>query len=712
MASEQAVPADAAPPAPMGGSPQEEHAFISTVLDTIASLVIVLDRDGRVVLFNRACEHLTGYTSEEMLGRIFWEVLVPPEDLPGVRRVFARLTSGQFPNTYENFWICRSGELRRIAWSNSALLDAGGRVAYVIGTGLDLTERYEAEAREHQLIREQAARAEAEQAARRIHETLESITDGFFAVDHEWRLTYVNGEAERLMRRPREEVLGRNIWEALTNARGSRFFHACHRALTEGITCQVEEYYPATNRWFDSRIYPSSHGLSVFFQEVTQRKRAEDAQRRLAEAGNLLSASLEHEATLQSVARLVVRSMADVCIVDVVEASGETRRLEVAAALPEQADVAAELLRYPLRRRDRHLVLKALRTGRSQLMPQVDEDYLRSIAQSSEHMELLMALEVRSLVVVPLLARGRILGALSFLRSGRSAPYDAQDLLLAEEIARRAAVALDNARLYREAQQAVLARDEVLAVVSHDLGNALQGIIMATNMLASAVAEQPTPLYYVEAIRRSADRMERLIHDLLELHRLEARQFSIERRTAGLVPLLNEACQVLAPLAFAKSLELEVLPEVGELPDMPLDAGRILQVLSNLIGNAIKFTPENGRITVSAEALGEVVRVWVRDTGPGIPDDMLPHVFDRFWQARRTRRKGIGLGLAIAKGIVEAHGGRIGVESVQGRGSAFWFTLPRAAELPRSTPVAQMLGRPSPVVEAGSSATEPQVGDA
>ncbi len=695
VATSEAVPAAPAPHAPVGGSPQQEHAFISTVLDTIGSLVIVLDRDGRIVLFNRACEALTGYTSDELLGRVFWEVLVLPRELAGVREVFSRLTAGQFPNQHENFWICRTGELRLVAWSNTALVNEAGDVAYVIGTGLDITEQREAEERKQGLIREQAARAEAEAAARRIHETLESITDGFFAVDHEWRLTYLNGEAERLMRRRREEVLGRDVWDVLRNAAGSRFFYACHRALTEGITCQVEEYYAATHRWFDSRIYPSSNGLSVFFQEVTQRKRTEDAQRCLVEAGNLLSASLDHEATLKSVARLVGRSMADICIVDIVEPSGEARRLEVAAARPEQAEVAARLARYPLRGRTRHLVLKALRTARSQLMPHVEEDYVRSIAQGPEHLELLLSLDIRSLMVVPLLARGRILGALSFLRSEGAAPYDAQDLLLAEEIARRAAAAIDNARLYREAQQAVLARDEVLAVVSHDLGNALQGIIMGANMLAGAVDAEGKAPYYVEAIRRSADRMERLIHDLLELHRLEARQFSIERRPAGLLPLLHEACQVLAPLAYAKSIELVVLPEIGVVPEFPLDAGRILQVLSNLIGNAIKFTPENGRVTVAVEPLGEVVRVWVRDNGPGIPEDMKPHVFDRFWQARRTRRKGIGLGLAIAKGIVDAHGGRIGVDSEEGKGSAFWFTLPRAAELPRSTPVAQVLGRPS-----------------
>jgi signal transduction histidine kinase len=248
---------------------------------------------------------------------------------------------------------------------------------------------------------------------------------------------------------------------------------------------------------------------------------------------------------------------------------------------------------------------------------------------------------------------------------------------VAEELARRAAIAVENARLYGDAQQAVLARDDILAAVSHELGNPLQAIIMAEKMMVASVHDDSAK-YYGDAIRRSAERMERLIHDLLEVHRVQARQLTLDRRPCALEPLLREACEGLMPLADAKPLRLDMeFPETA-LPRILADAGRVVQVVSNVVGNAVKFTPGGGRVWVRCASSPEEVLIEVGDTGPGIPPDQLEHVFDRFWQARRTGRVGIGLGLAIAKGIVEAHGGRIRVESEEHKGSRFYFTFPRA----------------------------------
>ncbi|MDP9348416.1 MAG: HAMP domain-containing histidine kinase, partial [Gemmatimonadota bacterium] len=237
------------------------------------------------------------------------------------------------------------------------------------------------------------------------------------------------------------------------------------------------------------------------------------------------------------------------------------------------------------------------------------------------------------------------------------------------------------ARLYGEAQQATRARDEMLAVVSHDLRNPLHAVLIASALLeefpeSQAWAERDRK--QVEIIRRAADQMTRLIQDLVEVISLEAGPPPLQRAPLDAAGVVNGVVDMLLPIAEEKGvrLETEVAPE---LPALQADQGRLLQVFSNLVGNAVRFTPEGGTVRLAAERSERHVRFSVSDTGPGIPREHLPRLFDRFWQAQRGTGKGLGLGLAIAKGIVEAHGGRIRAESAPGEGTTFHFTLPAAA---------------------------------
>jgi signal transduction histidine kinase len=220
---------------------------------------------------------------------------------------------------------------------------------------------------------------------------------------------------------------------------------------------------------------------------------------------------------------------------------------------------------------------------------------------------------------------------------------------------------------------------EVLAIVSHDLRTPLSTISLGTTLLEDASQPEESKTQVIEIIRRAADRMERLIKDLQELGRLETgRTLRIDARRVELSSLLSEACEALHVQARAKQQEVSC-----DLPELPLavcvDPGRICQVLGNLIGNAIKFTPRGGRIALSARQDGLDVRVSVTDQGPGIPEADVPRVFEPYWQANATARLGAGIGLKIAKGLVEAHGGRIWVESELGAGTTFSFTLPVVA---------------------------------
>jgi signal transduction histidine kinase len=279
--------------------------------------------------------------------------------------------------------------------------------------------------------------------------------------------------------------------------------------------------------------------------------------------------------------------------------------------------------------------------------------------------------------VAPIRAKGRTLGAISLARTGGEA-YDARDLALAQEVARRAALAVENARLYDRARQAVRARDEVVAVVSHDLRNPLNAVLIASTVLAEygdATRLSERDRKQVEIIRRSAEQMTALAQDLLEVSSLESGSVQMSPRPCAPSVLVCAAEDMFRPVAEEKGVAL-VVGNAADVPPAQADYGRMLQVFGNLVGNAVKFTPAGGRVEVGAERAVDYVRFWVRDTGPGIEREHLPRLFDRFWQARRGSGAGAGLGLSIAKSIVEAHGGQIWVESTPGEGSTFHFTLP------------------------------------
>jgi signal transduction histidine kinase len=285
---------------------------------------------------------------------------------------------------------------------------------------------------------------------------------------------------------------------------------------------------------------------------------------------------------------------------------------------------------------------------------------------------------VRAVIVVPLVARDRLIAMLTIASCGSNRRYGSDDVRLAEELARRASLALDNARLYEVAQQAIQSRDQVLGVVAHDLRNPLGTVLGQTSLLRRHAAEADPSRKRADSIERAARRMNRLIQDLLDVTRMEGGRLAIEQARVPPRQIVSESLETQKLLAQSASLSLK--PDLQDnLPDVWADRDRLLQILENLVGNAIKFTNAGGRIVVGAASRGRDVIFWVKDTGSGMAADDLPHVFDRFWQAKETASRGTGLGLPIAKGLVEAHGGRIWVESALGRGTTFFFTIPAVA---------------------------------
>jgi signal transduction histidine kinase len=390
------------------------------------------------------------------------------------------------------------------------------------------------------------------------------------------------------------------------------------------------------------------------------------------------------------VARLVVASHADLCSIDVLDDEGRAERVAGAWRDPRPS-VAAEGahathgvrptpaaaepgLAMPHGTALRELARQVLDTGEPVLrLASATADGGQSTGPAPVGAD--SAAPLTSAIGVPLVARGRVLGAM-VLGTMRRRAFDRTDLTLAEELARRAAAAIDNARLYHEARQAVAARDGVLAIVSHDLRNPVLAVSMVADALRGLLPEGQGQ-EYIAMIKRTMAEMDRLIEDLLDVAKIEAGHLRIEPEPHSAADLVAEAVELLRPVAVERSQILEV-SVAEDLPAVHADRSRVLQVLSNLVGNAVKFSPEGGRITLHGVANGDEVRFSVADSGPGIPEEHLPRIFDRFWQARHVRRGGAGLGLSIARGIVEAHGGRIWVESPPGAGAIFHFTLPLA----------------------------------
>jgi len=408
------------------------------------------------------------------------------------------------------------------------------------------------------------------------------------------------------------------------------------------------------------------------FHDITQRKQVERVQRFLAEASAILAASLDYRITVAAVVRLAVPVLGDVCFLDEIGEDGEIRRLEVVFADPKLRDLADRVRLLAPRPGSQSPQAKVLESGKPLLLAELaDSDF----QDTPEGGEMLRAAGLRSMIVVPLLARGQNLGALTFATAASGPHYSSLDLAFAEEIAHRAALAIDNARLYQHATSATRTRDELIAVVSHDLKNPLATMVTTAELLARSEAPDEKRRRWVESLRKSADAMKHLIEDLLDIARIEAGRLTIEKQRCAVGALLDEALDLMQPLAQQKRLRIErQVP--GREVYVRCDRPRILRVLSNLIGNSIKFTSESGAITIRAELADREVRFSVTDTGSGIAADEVPHIFERFWQARKTARLGAGLGLAIAKGIVEAHGGQIWAQSEAGKGSTFFFTLP------------------------------------
>jgi len=408
--------------------------------------------------------------------------------------------------------------------------------------------------------------------------------------------------------------------------------------------------------------------------DITERKAAEEAQRFLAQASAALEAALDVEATAATLARLGVAKLSDFCLVDLVDPQDPDdalRRYAVAHVDPEREALLGKGATIGPGSDDLEpTILAAVREG----VPIVQPCDMPA-AQASRHLRIAPEAGVHAYMVVPIKARGRVLGCATFGLTDEHRHFDPLDLVVAEDLARRASQAVENACLYATAQRAVAARNEVLGVVSHDLRVPVNTILGSLSLLAETVRTHPEDVgKWFERLSAATEHMNALIENLLDVSRMESNQFAVHRKEVAVQLLVNEACELLRPAAVDKKIEIEC--QVGADLRIWADGPQIVRALDNLIGNAVKFSPVGRTVWVRAEAQANELQISVHDEGIGIPAEQLPQVFDRFWKGRHADQRGTGLGLSIAKGIAEAHGGRIWVQSQGGVGSTFTFTIP------------------------------------
>jgi signal transduction histidine kinase len=425
----------------------------------------------------------------------------------------------------------------------------------------------------------------------------------------------------------------------------------------------------------------------------------------LAEASRLLADSLDYETTLSTVAGLALPELGGWCIVDVVEEDGSARRLSVVHPDPDLQALAERLVdSWPPRKEDPIGVPAVIRTRRPEVIPRVTDDLLREVARGEDNLRILRALGIGSVVVLPLLARGRVMGAMSFITPVAGDRYTDGDVTLAQDLAARCALAIDNARLYRQAQSARLeaetaarVKSQFLAMTSHEIRTPINAVIGYTQLLEMGLAGPVTDEQraHLERIHASSEHLLGLVNELLDLSKMEAGQVVVHREVGHLSSVVEAACNIIhgQVLDCEITLGAECRPEGG--CRYVGDADRVRQIVVNLLANACKFTERGGRIDVrcvlrreprpEARLTGEGpwACVDVHDTGIGIAAEHQKRIFDPFVQVSEgnTRtRDGTGLGLAIARQFARLMGGDLTVRSEALRGSTFTLWLPAAED--------------------------------
>lgn len=632
--------------------------------------------DGTIMRVNRAELELLGYRREEYIGHSITEFHVDQDVIADILR---RLRAGEILRDYPAQMRAKDGSIRDVLIDSSVKWDNAEFIHTRCFTR-DVTDRRQAEAAAHERQRQ-----------------LEVVANNAPVLlahcDVEGTYKFVNQPyAARFGLRPRDligqhlrDVLGPGVFARIepyiqTVLAGRRVEFETE-APYHGIGLQpvLCAYQPEWDE--DGRVV----GFVAAITNIAERKQIEQTIRFLADASASLASLVDYQSTLQKVARLAVPFFADWCTVDVVADDGTLHRVAVAHVDPSKVELAHEVYRrFPPEPTAPQGVWNIVRTGQTEMVSEITDDLLGASVKDPELLAILQQLGLRSYLGVPLSVRGKVLGVLTFIAAESGRRYQASDRAVAEDLAHRAAVAIENAQLYANLREADRVKDEFLAMLAHELRNPLAPIRNALHILKLPAVNGALLDQAREMAERQVQHMARLLDDLLDVSRISRGRIELRREVIEVAPLVQRCVEAVRSLFDERRHQLQV-----SLPAEPVwlegDPTRLEQVITNLLNNAAKYTDPGGlvRLTGTRDDGGLVLRV--RDTGIGIAPEVLPHIFDLFVQGERRLDRsqgGVGIGLTLVKRLVELHGGTVQAASAgPDRGSEFTVRLPA---LPRA----------------------------
>jgi PAS domain S-box-containing protein len=702
---------------------------LAAIVEWSDDAIVSKDLNGIIRSWNRAAERMFGWTAAEAVGRSI-RMIIPADRQAEEDMVLARMSRGESIDHFRTIRQRKDGTLFPISLTVSPVRNEAGEVIGISKIARDLTEQYQAE---QELTRARTAQEDLQRrlmtlvagsATLLISPRLEDVMPAALNLAIQlldcdgcaiWRLTRgvweigaCQGVSERFARRvisgtgsgavaavpftdpllaedvQRSEMLA--PYRPAYQEEGIASMMSVPLRIASELSGTLVLYY-RTRHTFTEVEVETGRALGNLASAAITTAELYDAQRRsrsqsefLAEAAAALGSSLDYNETLKRVAALAVPHFADWCAVDLEDDQGAIRRLAVAHVDPRRVELARSFQeRFPEPPDEQSGVRGVIRSGTPVLVSEVTDDMLAANARGPEHLEAIRTIGIRSYMCVPLVVRDQPIGALSFVAAESGRRYTAADLRFAQDVAARAALAVENARAYAEVQRVNRLKDDFLATLSHELRTPLNAILGYARMLKSGMVPADRLPRAIEIVYKNASALTKIVEDVLDVSRIVSGKIRLKLQRIDLPPLVATSVETVQPAAEAKGVRLHSFVDPGTL-QVAADPDRLQQVLWNLLSNAVKFTPAGGTVTVRLERINDHVEISVTDTGIGIAPAFLPHLFERFRQAdSRFAREfgGLGLGLAIARHLVEMHGGTIAAASPGvGQGATFRVTLP------------------------------------
>jgi PAS domain S-box-containing protein len=662
---------------------RKQSEWLRVTLFSIGDGVITTDAEGRVTLLNPVAESITGWSEQEARGKPLDSVfrIINEQSRQAVENPVSRvLREGRIVGLANHtVLIAKDGTERAIDDSAAPIRAETNEISGVVLIFRDVSE----------------ARRAAE-ADLRLSAIVESSDDAIIGKTLDGVIVSWNKGAERLYGYTAKEIVGKplstlippdhpdelpEIMERLKRGEHIEHFET-KRLRKDGSRVDVSLTISPV-KGTDGRII----GASKIARDITARKQAEQTTRFLADASAALAELTDYESTLQKVASLAVPSFADWCGVDMQEADGSLRGLAVAATDPAKVQVGR---RHPLSSSESYGVMKVLRTGQPDWVAEIPDSLPMELARDEEHLRVLRELRLKSYICVPLKSRTKMLGTLTFVTTESVRIYNIDDLRAAEDLAARAVISIENASLLATLKESDRRKDEFLAMLAHELRNPLAPIRNAVQILRLKGPFLPELQWARDVIDRQVQQMTRLVDDLLDVSRITRGKIELRKERIELVAVVKSAIEASRPLIEKQGHELTVL-----IPPEPIhleaDLTRLSQVLLNLLDNAAKYTDRGGRIWLTAERQNDQVLIRVKDTGIGIPPEMLPRIFEMFTQvdpSLERSQSGLGIGLMLVQRLVEMHGGTVEAHSAgPGMGSEFVLSFPVVAEVKEGAPL-------------------------